>query len=142
MNKKWLIHYMYNVCTLIWESTEVTCLSWTAKNNNKILLSNVYIVDTVIFNDLVHFASIIFTSLWKASSVRGNQMGDDLSFNQSFFFYQSIIYFNTLRQRAKKLVQNTNVSVILIWSQHYFHSCSPNLLKMLFGWGRQQQKLI
>ena len=50
---------MYNVCTLIWESTEVTCLSWTAKNNNKILLSNVYIVDTIIFNDLVHFASII-----------------------------------------------------------------------------------
>ena len=72
---------MYNVCTLIWESTEVTCLSWTAKNKNKILLSNVYIVynNTIIFNDLVHFASIIFTSLWKASSVRGNQMGDDLS---------------------------------------------------------------
>ena len=42
-------------------------------------LSNVYIVDTIIFNDLVHFASIIFTSLWKASSVRGNQMVDDLS---------------------------------------------------------------
>ena len=72
---------MYNVCTLIWESTEVTCLSWTAKNNNKILLSNVYVDDTIIliFNDLVHFASSIFTSLWKASSVRGNQMGDDLS---------------------------------------------------------------
>ena len=52
---------MYNVCTLIWESTEVTCLSWTAKNNNKILLSNVYVDDTIIliFNDLVHFASII-----------------------------------------------------------------------------------
>ena len=68
--------YLY---TLIWESTEVTCLSWTAKNNNKILLSNVYIDDTIIFNDLVHFASIIFPSLWKASSVRGNQMVDDLS---------------------------------------------------------------
>ena len=39
---------MYNVCTLIWESTEVTCLSWTAKNNNKILLSNVYVDDTII----------------------------------------------------------------------------------------------
>ena len=30
-----------------------------------------------------------------------------ITINQSIIFYQSIIYFNTLRQRAIKLVQNT-----------------------------------
>ena len=52
---------MYNVRTLIWESTEVTCLSWTAKNNNKILLSNVYIVDTYL--KTLHISLVLYLPL-------------------------------------------------------------------------------
>ena len=71
---------MYNVSVYLnlrehWSNMSVMNCQKQQQNT----LSNVYIVDTIIFNDLVHFASIIFTSLWKASSVRGNQMVDDLS---------------------------------------------------------------
>ena len=70
---------MYNVSVYLnlrehWSNMSVTNCQKQQQNT----LSNVYIADTIIFNDLVHFASIIFTSLWKASSVRGNQMVDDL----------------------------------------------------------------
>ena len=54
---------MYNVGTLIWESTEVTCLSWTAKNNNKILLSNVYIVDAIIYLKILHISLVLYLPL-------------------------------------------------------------------------------
>ena len=52
------------------------------------------------FSSLLH---VIFEELNLADCV------DVLSFQS---INQSIIYFNTLRQRAKKLVQNTNVVIV------------------------------
>ena len=60
------------------------------------------------FSSLLH---VIFEELNLADCV------DVLSFQS---INQSIIYFNTLRQRAKKLVQNTNV-VIVKWKKTIFH---------------------